>query len=1435
MNEKNILISVKLDENKIASRLKEIKTAMNNLEKDNQKLQNAIDKLGDSTGNFSKAIETNNNKIKSLQGEYTRLESKLSDNNKATQDLANKTSNLSKAEEKLSSSVKDSSSSLNANEKELNKVGDALNKNESSTNQLASSQEKLGSSFTNNSSKVKQFESELGQANKKIDEFKNNVSQIESKTVNINVKVNTETSGSTDISSDNISSSMQNMDTDVNSLEMGLTKTLSAVNVLKQGFVSLGMEGAASISNIVSEVGTLAVSIAKKDYAGAIASGISLLGNVFGELGKRADSFTGQFVNDWSILNKTFKSNNKIFEQDTRESFGRVGDFLTQWGIATARFIGNIFTKGIGKSFSDAVDQWIKHDDLVEFKEYSIETFKELQELSNLTKRVILDNEDEIREYERVSMFADEKERLEIEDKIKHIKLENLEEEYDFAQQQLDAYETALIGVYNINNDTNVKDMTPDVMSSLSQEEIDKWLQLKDAVSQTKDEYIRYRDNVEILGDSLEKQYEILDRENSIREKKRNLTEEEIDLGQKIIELTAAGADEAEIIEVQKQALQSKIDLIKEEIELQELVGDKSNQDDIDKLHALQMELKKTTNDYNNLALSATTASQAMTQSTSMLDKITDSVGESSQALSLLGITGAASIKRIAVGLKALGKLFTTWPLVAIVAIITVVATVVKGVSKAFKENEALTKRLKDAFAAFEPILEIVQKSFEVLAELITFITEGFATLVRTIFGTQEAWESEQRWIRETQAALEALNKAKRQYEFDEIERDQKIVELSQIVKDKELKDIDERVAAQRRINEIKLESLKADQKNKEEQFRLANEKIKKYEEIQNTTNKYFFGLIQTHKKLTEEQQEDYDKLIEKLDDYEKAVKKANYAIINSYADAKNSIMSILSELTTEQIKEKIKQLEASRVSTDEEIKNIKQLQKQVRDRIDLEEAVLYLRKKGVALTAQEAKDWDTVYDRLIQITPVDFIGHQVVDDRLKELREALEISEARDKRNTTTTTKTTSGESEEEKQRKREAEELAKYWAKVLDDSEKGLSAFLKEIQKADKEFRELSMNPIEIFDMNLDESLKTLDARKAEIQKKIEEITNKPTNTDEEREQQQQALARYTQMYAEFETLRTAITQKAAKERAKLEEEMTKENLEHRLTEIERYYKRQKEEMMANPLDISGGETFTFFKNSEIDEAKMNLAQAKDEVNALKEALLELEPGTEAYEEMANRIVDANIKVIEKNKELINSVANTAATYMGAMDEITGSISSLMAAKKKEVQNSKKSEAEKEALIHEYEEKEKQMTVAQIAFSTATAIAKGIADAMTLMYPANLAAMASTIAAIIAGIAQAKSAMAGYQEGGIIPGNSYTGDKVLIRSNSDEMVLTKKQQTELFRIANGRGGSGNQFYMVKAFEKALSRMPSPTLDYSEFSTFTTNVNSMNNLVKIK
>ena len=174
-NEKNILIKVQLDESKIASRLNEIKAAISGLEKDNQKLKVAMDELGDSSGNFSRAIETNNNKIKSLQSEYTRLESKLSSSGKATQNLAKKTSILSKAEDKLSSSVSNSNANLNTNQKELNKVGNSLNETEISTNQLASSQDKLGNSFTNSTSKIQKFSDELNQSNIELKQTKSSI------------------------------------------------------------------------------------------------------------------------------------------------------------------------------------------------------------------------------------------------------------------------------------------------------------------------------------------------------------------------------------------------------------------------------------------------------------------------------------------------------------------------------------------------------------------------------------------------------------------------------------------------------------------------------------------------------------------------------------------------------------------------------------------------------------------------------------------------------------------------------------------------------------------------------------------------------------------------------------------------------------------------------------------------------------------------------------------------------------------------------------------------------------------------------------------------------------------------------------------------------------------------------------------------------------
>ena len=63
------------------------------------------------------------------------------------------------------------------------------------------------------------------------------------------------------------------------------------------------------------------------------------------------------------------------------------------------------------------------------------------------------------------------------------------------------------------------------------------------------------------------------------------------------------------------------------------------------------------------------------------------------------------------------------------------------------------------------------------------------------------------------------------------------------------------------------------------------------------------------------------------------------------------------------------------------------------------------------------------------------------------------------------------------------------------------------------------------------------------------------------------------------------------------------------------------------------------------------------------------------------------------------------------------------------------------------------------------------------------QLASMVSQIKQLTAG---------GYAEGGIIPGNSFAGDKVMAMVNSGEMILNTHQQKNLFDMLNGITGAG-------------------------------------------
>lgn len=81
--------------------------------------------------------------------------------------------------------------------------------------------------------------------------------------------------------------------------------------------------------------------------------------------------------------------------------------------------------------------------------------------------------------------------------------------------------------------------------------------------------------------------------------------------------------------------------------------------------------------------------------------------------------------------------------------------------------------------------------------------------------------------------------------------------------------------------------------------------------------------------------------------------------------------------------------------------------------------------------------------------------------------------------------------------------------------------------------------------------------------------------------------------------------------------------------------------------------------------------------------------------------------------------------------------------------------------------------------------AMGHAAASGARLPFPANIAAIAAGVAAVVTVI----STMAAcFETGGIVGGASFTGDRVPVRVNSGEMILNRRQQATLFKLANGQ-----------------------------------------------
>lgn len=184
-----------------------------------------------------------------------------------------------------------------------------------------------------------------------------------------------------------------------------------------------------------------------------------------------------------------------------------------------------------------------------------------------------------------------------------------------------------------------------------------------------------------------------------------------------------------------------------------------------------------------------------------------------------------------------------------------------------------------------------------------------------------------------------------------------------------------------------------------------------------------------------------------------------------------------------------------------------------------------------------------------------------------------------------------------------------------------------------------------------------------------------------------------------------------------------------------------------------------------------------------------------TSTWENMAENWND--MSTFKKVTSSISAVISTINEAMGAYEAISdvvqlfGEISETSAAKKVAADATEMaSDSTKTALstansqVEIANNQQEQMSdLASVGTKQASAIASATASGAKLPFPANLAAIAAGIAAVVAAFAMISS----FADGGIIGGNTTLGDMNIARVNKGEMILNGTQQKRLFSILDG------------------------------------------------
>lgn len=419
-----------------------------------------------------------------------------------------------------------------------------------------------------------------------------------------------------------------------------------------------------------------------------------------------------------------------------------------------------------------------------------------------------------------------------------------------------------------------------------------------------------------------------------------------------------------------------------------------------------------------------------------------------------------------------------------------------------------------------------------------------------------------------------------------------------------------------------------------------------------------------------------------------------------------------------------------------------------------------------------------------------------------------------------------------EDEERKRRAQEAARA-AKAA--REEAARAAAERRKTEDDELRKLEDLQVELMENEAERARRGVetgyDRQMEDLRKRLDEEKNLTAAAREAMEQQLVLIERKKNRelaMLDEERLKAAreTERRMAEETARMAEETArrlKDEQAERIQQLIDDYDRQAQ-AYANSVQERLNEVF----GNAVAAAQIEEEAQRTRLQNLLAMDAETKAAMYANEEAYKAAVLEAEKEMQAAQEKTQQAMSSQAKEVGqTMQAVTGALSDMFEAAAGDSE--------------QYEKFKKAMAIVDAVISMATTIAAATSAStagdpytMAIRIAANVAAVTAQFAAVIKSIKAAQIPSAGkYAEGGIVPGNSWTGDKVPAWLNSGEMVLNMDAQRNLLRmIVDGAPTTGGDYKaLAAAVAEGVAALPAPVLNYSEFTRFQREVRMLDNL----